>query len=187
VVGRPLDPEQELVERARGGDTRAYETLMRAHEQIAFRTACMFCPTAADAEDVAQDAFVKAWRALPRFRRGAPFRPWLMAIVVNEARSRARAAGRRSGREARAVALEPPGADAHEGPEAAVLVRERSAALRDALAALTERDRSVIALRYLLDLSEAETATALGWRRGTVKSRLSRALERLRDVMEVER
>jgi RNA polymerase sigma factor (sigma-70 family) len=184
VVGRPLDPERELLERARDGDAGAYAALVRAHQHVAFRTACVFCPTAADAEDAAQEAFLKAWRALPRFRLGAPFRPWLLAIVANEARSRARAAGRRAGREERALSLEPPAVDA--GPEAAVLVAERRAALRGALARLPERDRTVLALRYLLDLSEAETAAALGCRRGTVKSRVSRALSRLRDEVEVQ-
>jgi RNA polymerase sigma factor (sigma-70 family) len=157
---------------------------VRAHQHVAFRTAYVFCPTAADAEDAAQEAFLKAWRALSRFRLGSPFRPWLLAIVANEARSRARAAGRRAGREERAAVLAPP--EPQAGPEATVLVRERSAALHAALARLPERDRTVLALRYLLDLSEAETAAALGCRRGTVKSRLSRALSRLRDEVEVE-
>jgi RNA polymerase sigma-70 factor (ECF subfamily) len=185
VVGRPRDPQGALLERARRGDTGAYEALVRAHQHVAFRTAFVFCPTAADAEDAAQEALLKAWRALPRFRPGAPFRPWLLAIVANEARSRARAAGRRVGREARALALEPPGAGTQASPEAAVLLRERRAVLEHALAALAERDRTVLTLRYVLGLSEAETAAALGCRRGTVKSRAARALERLRDAMEV--
>jgi RNA polymerase sigma-70 factor (ECF subfamily) len=96
-----------------------------------------------------------------------------------------RAAGRRAGRERRAFALEP--ARAGEPPDAAVLVRERHAALAQALAALPERDRTVLALRYLLELSEEETAAALGCRRGTVKSRVSRALQRMRTSMEVAR
>jgi RNA polymerase sigma-70 factor, ECF subfamily len=151
---------------------------------VAFRTALIFSASPADAQDAAQEALVKAWRALPGFRSGAPLRPWLLAIVANEARSRVRAAGRRAGREARAFALEP--GRAAEPPEAAVLVRERRAALNHALVGLPERDRAVLALRYLLDLSEQETAAALGCRRGTVKSRVSRALERLRQRMEEE-
>src|SRR5580765_6212652 len=82
VVSRPPD-EQRLLDRARRGDAAAYEELVRMHQQVAFRTACLIAASAADAEEAAQDAFVKAWRALPRFREGAPFRPWLLAIVAN--------------------------------------------------------------------------------------------------------
>src|SRR5215210_9428067 len=96
VASRPPD-EQRLLERARRGDAAAYEELVRAHQQTAFRTACLLSGSAADAEEAAQDGFLKAWRALPRFRAGAPFRPWLLAIVANEARNRRRAAGRRAG------------------------------------------------------------------------------------------
>ena len=76
---------------------------MRAHQDIAFRVACLAGGSAADAEEAAQEGFVKAWRALPRFRAGAPFRPWLLAIVANEARNRRRAAGRRAGLALRAA------------------------------------------------------------------------------------
>jgi RNA polymerase sigma factor (sigma-70 family) len=178
VVGRPRD-DQELAGRACRGDAAAYEELVRRHQPIAFRTALLLAGSAADAEEAAQDAFVKAWHALPRFRRGAPFRPWLLAIVANEARTRRRAAGRREGwtlRAAAAAAAEP----APEGPLATVLVRERAAELHHALATLDERDRTVLVLRYVLDLSEREMAAVLGCRPGTVKSRLSRALDRMR-------
>ena len=145
--------------------------LVKAHQDVAFRTAWLITGSAAEAEDAAQDGFVKAWRALPRFRRGAPFRPWLLKIVANEARNRSRAAGRRAAYEGRAEPFVPaePGMD-----------RER---LLAAVAQLREEDRLAIGCRYFLDLSEAETAAALGWRRGTVKSRLSRALGRLREEM----
>src|SRR3954468_23335352 len=89
--------------RAREGDTAAYERLVERHAQVAFRTACVLCRSAADAEEAAQDAFVKAHRALGRFRPGAPWRPWLLAIVANEARNRSRAAGRRVRLELRAA------------------------------------------------------------------------------------
>jgi RNA polymerase sigma-70 factor (ECF subfamily) len=180
VVGRPPDIESGLVERARQGDLGAFESLVRAHQDIAFRTACLVTGSAADAEEAAQDAFVKAWRALGRFRPGAPFRPWLLAIVANEARNRRRAAGRRAGLALRAAAERPSG-DAAPSPEAALLGGVRREGLLEALAALDERDRTVLACRYLLELSEEETAAALGCRRGTVKSRASRALGRLRD------
>ena len=181
VVGGSTDREHQLLDRARRGDAAAFDALVRSHQTLAFRTACVFSANPHDAEEATQDAFLKAWRALPRFRRGAPFRPWLLAIVANEARSRGRSGTRRTRREERAAALEPPSAPV--GPEAAVLVRERQAELAAALAALPERDRAVLTLRYLLDLSERETAAALGCRPGTVKSRASRALDRLREDM----
>jgi RNA polymerase sigma-70 factor, ECF subfamily len=181
VVSRP-QAESELVERARRGDDRAYEELVRAHQGIAFRTAYLVTGSAADAEDAAQDAFVKAYRALGRFRPGAPFRPWLLRIVSNEARNRRRSAGRRAGLALRAAGEDPSGGAA-PSPEGALLASEQSGALLAAVNGLREEDRLVIACRYFLDLSEEETAAALDWRRGTVKSRLSRALGRLREQL----
>ena len=94
MEGRPRD-ERELVLRAQRGDARAYEELVRPHEEIAFRVAYVITRNAADAEDAVQDALVKAWRALGRFRAGEPLRPWLLQIAANEARNRRRSAGRR--------------------------------------------------------------------------------------------
>ncbi|MBX5443444.1 MAG: sigma-70 family RNA polymerase sigma factor [Solirubrobacteraceae bacterium] len=173
-----------MVARARGGDLDAYGELVRRHQEIAFRTAVLVCGDPHEAEEAVQEALVKAHRALGRFRAGRPLRPWLLAIVANEARNRRRAAGRRARlalRVAEAVPAGARGAADEAGPEAAALAAERRAALAAALDRLPERDRTVIALRCLLDLSEAETAAALGVRRGTVKSRLSRALARLRE------
>jgi RNA polymerase sigma factor (sigma-70 family) len=180
VVGRPLT-EHELVERARSGDPVAYAALVRDHEETAFRIAYVICGNAADAEEAAQEAFVKAYRALGRFRSGEPLRPWLLAIVANEARNRRRSAGRRAALVLRAAGEGRPSGEAAPSPEAALLAGERRSRLLAALSALNERDRTVVACRYLLELSEAETAAALGVRPGTVKSRLSRALDRLRE------
>src|SRR6476660_8379234 len=102
VVDRPLD-EAELVERARRGDLEAWETIVRTYQGIALRTAYLLAGNAADAEEAAQDAFVKAYRALWRFRPGAPFKPWLLRIVANEARNRRRSAGRRAALALRAI------------------------------------------------------------------------------------
>ena len=151
---------------------------MRTYQGIAFRTAYVLAGSAADAEEAAQDGFVKAYRALGRFRAGAPFRPWLLKIVANEARNRRRSAGRREQLALRAAGAAP--GDAAPSPEAALLSAERREELLAALNRLPERDRLVLACRYLLDLSEEEAAAALGCRRGTVKSRLARALARLR-------
>jgi RNA polymerase sigma factor (sigma-70 family) len=182
VEGRPRD-ESDLVEQARGGDARAYEELVKMHQGIAFRTAYLVAGSAEEAEDAAQEAFVKAYRALGRFRRGAPFRPWLLRIVTNEARNRRRAAGRRASLALRAAADDTSGGAA-PSPEGDLLGSERRRLLLGALGRLREEDQLVVACRYFLDLSEEETAETLGWRRGTVKSRLSRALARLRAELE---
>jgi len=178
-VGRPLD-EEELVTRAQQGDAAAYEELVRIHQGIAFRTAYLIAGSTTDAEEAAHDAFVKAYRALGRFRRGRPFRPWLLAIVANEARNRNRSARRRHALALRAAEEIRPG-DAAPSPEAAALGRERQNLVLTAVNRLSEEHRLVVACRYFLDLSEADTAAALGIRTGTVKSRLARALERLRE------
>jgi RNA polymerase sigma-70 factor, ECF subfamily len=184
VVDRPLD-EAGLVERARRGDLDAWETLVRTHQGIAFRTAYLLAGNAADAEEAAQDGFVKAYRALGRFRRGAPLRPWLLRIVANEARNRRRSASRRERLALRAAVEDRPG-DAVPSPEAALLARESHERLLAAVEALPEEHRDAVACRYLLELSEEETAAALGIRKGTVKSRLSRALARLRETLGEE-
>lgn len=179
MVGRPLD-ENDLIQRAKRGDKHAYEELVYAYQDIAVRTAYVLAGNAADAEEAAQDGFVKAWRALGRFRDGAPFRPWLLQIVANEARNRRRSAGRRAHLALRA-ATEHPSGDAAPSPEAALLSAEQRAGLLAAVNELPEDQRSVIALRYFVGLSEQEVGETLGLPSGTVKSRTSRALERLRE------
>lgn len=182
MEGRPLVVEQssdaELIERARKGEVMAYESLVRRYQDAAVRTAYVIAPDG-DAEDAVQEAFVKAYRALGRFRAGSPFRPWLLRIVANEARNRRRSAGRRAGLALRVAEDRRPG-DAAPSPESAVLDHEERARLVAAINDLADGDREVIAARYFLDLSEAETAEILGLPRGTVKSRLSRAVGRLR-------
>jgi RNA polymerase sigma-70 factor, ECF subfamily len=181
VGSRPPD-EETLVARAKRGETTAYEELVRMHQGIAFRVALVAAGDRGDAEEAAQDAFVKAYRALGRFREGSPFRPWLLRIVANEARNRVRSTRRQERLVLRAAAVDPGGAA--PSPETAALDRDEAMALTRALEKLREPDRLVIAYRYLFELSEAEMADALGVRPGTVKSRLSRALGRLRAELE---
>ena len=122
-----------------------------------------------------------------RFRPGAPFRPWLLRIVANETRNLHRASGRRAARERRSWALAEPLLLARpDDPAEAALSQERQEALVRGLARLSPQHRQVVTCRYLLDLDEAETAAVLGWPRGTVKSRLHRALARLRDVLDAD-
>ncbi|HZA77001.1 MAG TPA: sigma-70 family RNA polymerase sigma factor [Acidimicrobiales bacterium] len=160
----------------------AYASLLRMHEAAARRLAFAVCGSAADADEAAQDAFVKAWRGLNRFRDGAAFRPWLLRIVANEARNRRRSAGRRAGYELR-FAQDRASGGAAPSPEAAALARDQRSSVAAALAALPKRHRDVIACRYLVGLDEAETAAVLGVPRGTVKSRTARGLARLRKLL----
>ena len=182
VEGRPTE-DAVLVERSRNGDQDAYGELVNRYQAIAARTAYVITGTAADAEDVAQDAFVKAYYALDRFRSGSPFRPWLLRIVANEAINRRKAAGRRP-TVGLSVVEDRASGDTALSPEASALARERRELVLDALRNMREEDRLVIAYRYFFDLTEVEMAEALGVARGTVKSRLSRAIARLRAAME---
>ena len=153
------------------------------HQGIAFRTAYLLTGSAADAEDAVQVGFVKAWGSLPRFRRGAPFRPWLLRIVANEAHNRRRSSGRVAALQLRSATVEPRDDDASASPEIAALGQERREELLAVLQRLDEDHRDVLVCRYFLELSEDETAEVLGVRRGTVKSRVSRALARVREEM----
>ncbi len=184
VEGRPLD-ENELVERAQRGDERAFEEIVERYSDLVFRTALAVAGRPADAEEAAQDAFVKAHAALGRFRAGEPLRPWLLRIAGNEARNRVRSAGRHTSLQLRVTEAARTGGAA-PSPEAAALAAEERYRLLEALNASDPDDRAVIALRFLLDLSVAETAATLGLPEGTVKSRLSRALSRLRARLQGE-
>jgi RNA polymerase sigma-70 factor (ECF subfamily) len=152
------------------------------HQGSAFRVAYLLLGSEADAQDAAQEGFVRAYLALHRFRVGEPFRPWLLQVVGNEARNRRRARIRREGLLDRVTAsVRGSGRAAEPAPELQALADETQAELRAALATLDDGERLVITCRYLLDLSEAETAAALAIPPGTVKSRLHRGLRRLRE------
>ena len=167
-----------VVERARAGDLDAYEVLV-AHYTAAAHRAAVLLGAGADADDVVQEALVKAFRQLHRYRGESGFRPWLLAIVANETRNLHRSRKRRDGLLLRAAAWEGPellAADPAESAEAA----DRRRRLLDKLRGLDPRDREVLVCRFFLELTEAETAVTLGLPKGTVKSRTSRALTRLR-------
>ncbi|HET8526420.1 MAG TPA: sigma-70 family RNA polymerase sigma factor [Actinomycetota bacterium] len=189
VEGRPLEDvgfarldDVELVGRARDGDVSAYGELVERYREVTFRTAWLITRSSAEAEDAAQEAFVKAFYALGRFRVGEAFRPWILRIVSNEAKNRRRSTGRRERLTVR-LARDRGSGDAAPSPETAALGREQRETLLRAIDGLPERERLVVTYRYLLELSEAETARALGIRPGTVKSRLSRGLGRLRQEL----
>lgn len=182
VEGRPLT-DAELIDAARRGDVAAYEELVRRYEQLAFRTAFLLCGDADEARDAAQEGFVRAYGALRRFRTGAEPRPWLLRIVANAARNRRRAAGRRASLALRS-AQDRPSDGAAPSPEAAVLAGEQRAELLAAIDRLGDEDRRIISLRWFADLSERDIAAVLDVPAGTVKSRLSRAMARLRVVLQ---
>jgi RNA polymerase sigma factor (sigma-70 family) len=174
-----LDEELALA-RARDGDPSAYAVLVTLHAPVARRLAVL-SGAEADADDVVQEAFVKAYQALPRFREGSPFRPWLLRIVVNETRNAVRARSRRSLRELR-LGPDRAGTPVPDPADEAVSASRRMTLLA-AVDDLPDAQREVVTCRYLLELTEAETAEVLDVPAGTVKSRLSRALDTLREVM----
>jgi RNA polymerase sigma-70 factor (ECF subfamily) len=166
--------EAALVREAQRGSVRALEQLFRLHWPRAYRAALVVVGDAAAAEDIAQESFLAAVRALDRFDRRRPFGPWLHRIVVNRSIdwSRARTLRREIG----------------DGsvPEAASPTRENGGRADEVAAALAElgaEHRAVIVLRYLLDYTPGEIAALLDLPRGTVNSRLRRGLDRLEEVL----
>jgi len=167
-----------LVRAAQRGSERAVEELFARHWPDAYRTALLIAHDRAAAEDIAQEAFLAALRALPRFDRRRPLRPWLHRIVVNRSIDWARA--RRLRREV--------GVDAVPEVPAPALPDELGLGpLGAALGRLTPEHRAVVVMRYLLEMTPGEIAVALELPRGTVNSRLRRGLDALGDVLEDER
>ncbi|MHB8510076.1 MAG: RNA polymerase sigma factor [Candidatus Dormibacteria bacterium] len=185
VEGRPPD-DSDLVRRARDGDTHAFDIVVQEYSEVAFRVAYLITGSAADAEDVAQESFFKAYRSLGRFREGSPLRPWLLRIVANEARNRRRSVARRPQLELDEAAGSVAADDPARSPEAAAVAAEERAILLRCVNGLPDQDRLVIASRYFLELTTEESAGALRCPPGTIKSRLSRALGRLRECMGTE-
>jgi RNA polymerase sigma-70 factor, ECF subfamily len=169
--------ERAWVRAAQSGSHEGMEALFRAHWAPAHRAAFLIVHDAAAAEDIAQEAFLAALRALDRFDRRRPFGPWLHRIVVNRAIDWARA---RALRGEAGIASEPDASSAWPGetrePERS---RPYSESVVAALASLSPEHRAVVVLRYLLEYTPGEIAEALELPRGTVNSRLRRALDRL--------
>ena len=179
----PADAEEAaLVRRARGGDEAAWEALVRRYQEPVFRLAYLILGDAADAEDTAQETFVRAWAALGRFDEVRPLRPWLLSIAANLARNRRRSLGRYWSALQRAFAAEP---RHHTAPPDRTPASD-ARRLRQAVERLRPDARDIIYARYFLGLSEAEAAEALSIPPGTAKSRHSRALAQLRVVIEAD-
>jgi RNA polymerase sigma-70 factor (ECF subfamily) len=161
----------------------AYEAIVRRYQDVAYRVAYTIIGSAEDAEDATQEGFVRAYRSIHRFRAGSPLRPWLLTVIANAARSHRTAAARRPALVLDWSAVDVQ-ADSAPAPEAAAISRELQQELLAAVANMREDDRRVIVYRYFLGLSESETATLLGCAQGTVKSRMSRSLGRLRQQLQ---
>lgn len=170
--------EAELIARARSGEARAWEALVREHQQPIFRLAFLLLGDAGEAEDVAQETFLRAYGALARFDLARPLRPWLLRIAANLARNRLRSLRRAFAALRRLADPAPAAIDESAGWE--------GRALWAAVRRLAVADQEVLYLRFFLDLSEAEAARALNVAQGTVKSRTSRALGRLRGLIDRE-
>ena len=180
--GRVLD-ERAAIVRAQQGDPEAFGSLVRRYEEVAFRVAYLTLRDEAEAQDVAQEAFVRAYRALGRFDTRQPLRPWLLRIVTNLAMNSQRNSRRRdamSQRYERDYELE----SRTPSPEETVLAEEQAQLVWQAVGVLRPEEQTLLYLRYFLGASEKEAAVAIGRPVGTVKSRLHRALRRLRDVIE---
>ena len=171
--------EATLVRHATNGDATAWEPLVQAHQEAVFRLCYLLLGDPDDAEDVAQETFLRAWNHLRRFDPTRPLRPWLLSIASNLASNRRRSAGRYVSALMRAFRNEPVSSS----------IEERSAQhmeasdLWKAVQNLNVQDQQIVYLRYFLELSVSETAQALDVPEGTVKSRLSRALDRLRGII----
>ncbi len=175
--------ERRLLRQAQNGSEEALEALVRRTWPLAHRAAYLVLRDEAAAEDVAQEALVAAIRSLDRFDRTRPFGPWLHRIAVNRAIDHARARGSRrevASGTAEDAELRSPPADRSEPP-----ADPRAAGLDAALARLTPEHRAIVAMRYLLDLTPGEIAAELGLPRGTVNSRLRRALDQLAGHLDV--
>lgn len=174
--------ERQLIERARQGDVAAYESLVRRYQSQALRAAYLVLGQQQEAEDAVQEAFVRAWHALDGFKSDRSFRPWLLTIVTNQARDRGRATSRR-----RKLTIRQRNASAdprfEPSPESALITQEQIDVVLDELERLPEMDRIVLSYRFLLDLPTAEIAEILGIAHGTVRSRISRALTKLRNQL----
>ncbi|MDH3307936.1 MAG: RNA polymerase sigma factor [Acidimicrobiia bacterium] len=166
-----------LVALSKEGDQRAFGVLVRRHQASVARLAGFVSGSFDAAEDITQETFVKAYRALDRFQDGAPFRPWILRIAANTAKNHRRSLGRKARLSLKVAALPTAG-----GTDPADQVAA-TATVADALARLNPDDRLVVTLRYFEDLSERDMATALACAPGTVKSRLARAMGRLRAEM----
>ena len=172
--------EPTLIRHAANGDAAAWEPLVLAHQQAVFRLSYLLLGDPDDAEDIAQETFLRAWKYLKSFDATRPLRPWLLSIASNLASNRRRSAGRYFAALMRAFRDEPTSTTMEEKSSQQLQAND----LWQAVQTMNLADQQIIYLRYFLDLSVAETAEVLQVAEGTVKSRMSRALEKLRNIIQ---
>lgn len=175
--------ESEVVRRAQLGDKAAWEAVMRLHQEPVFRFAYLLVGDQDEAEDIAQETFLRAYRAFTRFDPERALRPWLLSITANLSRNSRRSLGRYMAALNRLFQVDDREV---EGIEERSLRREEDQVVWKAIQSLSGIDRQVIYLRYFVELPVDEVAQVTGVASGTVKSRLHRSLKRLRDVLEQE-
>src|SRR2546425_311443 len=169
--------ENAWIERARAGDTAAYRRLVERYSEVAYGLALRMLGSPSDAEEVAQDGFLRAWRALPRFRGDSSFSTWLHRIVIRRALDRAATLSARRARETGLDSAATAEASASGGGRA---TGEFSRRLGRLLASLSDAQRAVVVLYYFEDRSVEEVSHTLGIPVGTVKTHLHRARGLLR-------
>lgn len=172
--------ELRAIAQAKKGDADAFAFLVETYETSVYRLALRMCGNAHDAEEVAQEAFVAAWKGLPAFRGESKFSSWLYQLTTNAAIDFLR----REKRHRAAVPMEDePEPATPDTPQQAVEEREVRQALQQALDTLTPEHREIFLLRQMRQLSYEEIGRLLGLESGTVKSRLSRAKKQLREIL----
>lgn len=170
--------DDEAIARCQEGDRDAFRHLVDRYKDVLYGTAVLMTGNRAVAEEVVQEAFLSAWRGIGGFKRGHPPKPWLVRILVNEVLTRQR---KQSIPTIPLADMDP--AAAPSSPDQADGFQDR-AIVRQALAHLVPEQQQVVVLRYFAELSVPEVARSIGVREGTVKSRLHRALGRLRETLE---
>jgi len=173
--------DEELVRRARGGEEAALGALVRRHADAVYRVALAIAGDPDVAQDVSQDAFLKAFRALGGFRGDAAFRTWLLTIAANAARGALRRQGRRKETELEAV---PSIASDERGPDEATELSSESARARAALARLPEKQRLSVQLRVDEGLSFREIAEVVGSTEGAARVNYFHGVRKLREWMQ---
>jgi RNA polymerase sigma-70 factor, ECF subfamily len=177
--------DTDLISRAAGGDAAAFQALVERHRSMVYRVAYQFAGNHHDAEDIAQEVFIKVYRSLDRFRQDAQLSSWLYRIVMNaciDHRRRHSPAGSAPfGEEAEQKMLNTP--EETPGPEERAYAGELGAVLETAIADLPKGQRIVFIMRHHQGLKLCEIATALGLAEGTVKRQLHAAVHRLRQAL----
>jgi RNA polymerase sigma-70 factor (ECF subfamily) len=182
VQNQTVETELSLIQQARNGDRSAYGELVRCHYPGVVNVVYRLCGDAGLAEDMAQEAFLRAWNNLPSFRPGSSLRNWLYRIAVNAALDVLRRRTEEPVEDERMERM----TDETPGPEAVVIAREQAAFLQQAMRSLPEAARSVLVLREYGELSYQEIASVLDIPVGTVMSRLNYARNRLRELLTAQ-